>query len=73
MSQLSADALEEEPRQALPTDRRNARRREPPDQTEPDHVEVGAQPIPLEASPTAMQKDKSHVNIHLQSSKVGIV
>ncbi|RRT67970.1 hypothetical protein B296_00013222 [Ensete ventricosum] len=72
VSQLRADALEEEPRQALPTDRRNARRREPPDQTEPDHVEVRAQPIPLEAAPTAMQKDKPRVNTHLPSSKVGM-
>lgn len=49
MSELRADALEEEPREALPIDRRDARRRDPPDQPEPDHTEVGPQPVPLEA------------------------
>lgn len=49
MGELGADALKEEPRQALPIDRWDTRRCNPPDQPEPYHVEVGPQPVPLEA------------------------
>ena len=51
MSELLADAVEEESRQAVAVDGGDARWRDPSDQPEPDHVEVPPQPVPLEASP----------------------
>lgn len=48
VGELLADAGEEEPRQAVAVDQRDARRRQPPDQPEPDHVQVPPQPVPWE-------------------------
>lgn len=46
VGELLADAGEEEPREAVAVDRRDARRRDPPDQPEPDHVQVPPKPVP---------------------------
>lgn len=50
VGELGADAGEEKAGQAVAVDGRDARRRNPPDQTEPDHIQVSSKPISLEAS-----------------------
>lgn len=62
VGQLGADAGEEKARQAVAVDGRNARRRNPPDQTEPDHIQVSSKPISLEAS-TSTINPSYHLNI----------
>lgn len=66
MGELLADAGEEEPRQAVAVDQRDARRRQPPDQPEPDHVQVPPQPVPWEPDrPTTQNKQSvSDTTIH---------
>lgn len=50
MSQLCSNTLKEQPSETLPIDCGYARWSYPPDQPEPDHIEIRPQPIPLEAS-----------------------
>lgn len=49
VGELGADAGEEKAGQAVAVDGRDAGRRNPPDQTEPDHIQVSSKPISLEA------------------------
>lgn len=48
MSELSSNAVKEEPRQTLTVDCRNARWHQPSDQPEPDHIQIPPQPITRE-------------------------
>lgn len=62
---LSSNALEEQPCQAVAVDCGNARRRQPPDQPEPDHIQIFPQPISLKRayqnqSPTNKNKLINH-------------
>lgn len=54
VGELLADAGEEEAGQAVAVDDRDARRREPPDEPEPDHVQVPPQPVPGEPVTTTI-------------------
>jgi len=73
MCQLRANAAEEQPRQAVPVDERQARRRQPSDEPKPNHGKIPPQPVPIEArrlghhgSPLRLQRlsNKSRGQVH---------
>lgn len=62
MRKLCSNALKEEPRQALPVDHRDTRRRNPSDESKSDHIQISPQPISLKAFKTRNRTTKSSIS-----------
>lgn len=62
MRKLCSNALKEEPRQALPVDHRDTRRRNPSDESKSDHIQISPQPISLKAFKPRNRTTKSSIS-----------